>query len=173
MPSFMSRPENLRPSQLPLWWLLKSISLLPFPVLYALSTFLYVVLYYVIGYRKKVVRQNLANAFPHTSAAERLKIEKQFFLNLTDIIMETFKLVSLSPAALSKRVNVRNREAIDACLAKGNAVMVIGAHLGNWEYMSTAGNALFHYPVDGVYKPLSSSFFEAYMRFMRGGSELR
>ncbi|MBC3541382.1 lysophospholipid acyltransferase family protein [Rufibacter sediminis] len=162
-----SRPE-LKASQLPLWWLLKGISLLPFPVLYAISTFLYWVLYYVIGYRKKVVRQNLERSFPRKSKAERLKIEKQFFLNLTDIMVESLKLISLSPAELRKRVYSKGKEKVEAQLAQGTSVLVLGAHLGNWEYMSAAGNTIFSDPIDGVYKPLANSFFEEFMKFMRG-----
>ena len=45
-------------------WLL---AVLPFPVLYALSDFIYFWLYHVIGYRRKVVRTNLKNSFPEKS----------------------------------------------------------------------------------------------------------
>ncbi|ALI98039.1 lysophospholipid acyltransferase family protein [Rufibacter tibetensis] len=162
----MSRPD-LRPGQLPLWWLLKGISLLPFPVLYAFSTFLYVVLYHLIGYRKKVVRQNLEKSFPQKSVAELRKIEKQFFLNLTDIMVETLKLVSLSPQDLAKRVYLHRSEKIENYLNQGVPVMIMGAHLGNWEFMSSAGNRHFPFPVDGVYKPLASSFFESFLWFLR------
>ncbi len=124
-------------------------------------------LYYLIGYRKKVVRQNLERSFPEKSAAERLQIEKQFFRNLADIIVETLKLVSLSPEELAKRVTIRNRQAIDFYLDKGIPVMALGAHLGNWEFMSAAGNAMFQVPIDGVYKPLANSFFEEFMWFVR------
>ncbi|WP_181305837.1 lysophospholipid acyltransferase family protein [Rufibacter sp. XAAS-G3-1] len=162
----MSRPD-LRPGQFPLWWLLKGISLLPFPVLYALSFFLYLVLYYLIGYRKKVVRQNLEKSFPQKSVPELREIEKQFFLNLTDIMVETLKLVSLSAEDLKKRVHLHGSEKIEVYLSQGVPVMILGAHLGNWEYMSGAGNRHFTFPVDGVYKPLASSFFESFLWFLR------
>ncbi|MFC0606339.1 MULTISPECIES: lysophospholipid acyltransferase family protein [Rufibacter] len=162
----MSRPD-LRPGQLPLWWLLKGISLLPFPVLYAISTGLYFLLYYVVGYRKKVVRQNLGRSFPGKSTQELRQIEKQFFLNLTDIMVETLKLATLSPEELRRRVKARGLEKVNAPLDQGKMVLVLGAHLGNWEYMSAAGNALFRHPIDGVYKPLASSFFEAFMWYLR------
>ena len=54
----------------PLLWL---ISILPFPILYLLSDFIYVILYHVIGYRKKIVRENLAMALPNLSEKERSK----------------------------------------------------------------------------------------------------
>ncbi|RNI31678.1 lauroyl acyltransferase [Rufibacter latericius] len=148
--------------------MLKGISLLPFPVLYALSTFLYGVLYHVIGYRKKVVRQNLERSFPHKSPEERLAIEKRFFLNLTDLIVESLKLISLSPANLKERLVYRGHERVEAHVASGTTVLMLGAHLGNWEYMSAASQIIYAAPVDGVYKPLASSFFDEFMKFMRG-----
>ncbi|WP_205502924.1 lysophospholipid acyltransferase family protein [Rufibacter psychrotolerans] len=162
-----TRPA-LTAGQLPLWWLLKGISLLPFPVLYAFSTCLYGIMYHVVGYRKKVVRQNLQRSFPGKSAAELKQIEKQFFLNLTDLIVECLKLISLSPTDLRKRVTSVGSEKVIQMLASGRPVMILGAHLGNWEYMSAAGNSIFAFPIDGVYKPLASSFFEEFMKFMRG-----
>ncbi|KAA6435935.1 lysophospholipid acyltransferase family protein [Rufibacter glacialis] len=147
--------------------MLKGISLLPFPVLYALSTFLYWVMYYVVGYRKKVVRQNLERSFPEKSKQELLRIEKQFFLNLTDLMVESLKLISLTPAELRKRVASRGEEKVIAQLGTGASVLILGAHLGNWEYMSAAGNSIFPYPIDGVYKPLANPFFEEFMKFMR------
>ncbi|MFB9864071.1 lysophospholipid acyltransferase family protein [Rufibacter immobilis] len=162
-----ARPA-LTPGQLPLWWLLKGISLLPFPVLYAFSTFLYVLLYYVVGYRKKVVRQNLERSFPDKSAEELRKIEKQFFLNLTDLIVESLKLVSLPVSELRKRVGSKGQELVERQLASGTSVLVLGAHLGNWEYMTAAGNSIFSFPIDGIYKPLANPFFEEFMKFIRG-----
>ena len=76
----------------PLWWLLLSISSLPLPVLYRLADILYGILYYVIRYRKKVVYENLQNAFPEKSETEREAVAKQFYRHLTDIIVETLKL---------------------------------------------------------------------------------
>jgi KDO2-lipid IV(A) lauroyltransferase len=45
----------------PIIWLL---SLLPMRILYLLSDFLYLIFFYLIGYRKKVVLENLQLAFP-------------------------------------------------------------------------------------------------------------
>ncbi len=141
--------------------------MLPFWLIYALSSVLYGVVYYVVGYRKKVVRQNLANSFPQYSAQQRLAIEKQFFRNLSDILLETLKLVSISAKELEKRVEIRGLAEFNAYLENGQSVMLLGAHLGNWEYMSAAGNAVVPVPVDGVYKPLASSFFEVFMFHLR------
>ncbi|QHL87179.1 lauroyl acyltransferase [Nibribacter ruber] len=146
---------------------MKGISLLPFWVLYGFSTFLYGVLYKLIGYRKKVVRQNIERSFPARTQQEHRQIEKQFYQNLCDVIVETLKMVSISPAELQKRVTFKGNEKAEAYLQQGHQIIAMGAHLANWEIMSAAGNLRFDFPIDGVYKPLSSSFFEAFMVFLR------
>jgi len=55
------------------------ISLLPYWFLYLISDGLYYILYYIIGYRKGIVFQNLENAFPEKTEAERLVIAKKFY----------------------------------------------------------------------------------------------
>jgi Kdo2-lipid IVA lauroyltransferase/acyltransferase len=76
--------------------LLYPISWLPFKVLYLLSDALRVVLYSVLKYRVAVVRENLRLSFPEKSAEALLAIEKDFYRNLCDSIVETIKLLSIS-----------------------------------------------------------------------------
>lgn len=147
----------------PFWGLLLAISYLPFPVLYFISDLLYVVIYHLTGYRKKVVTQNLKNAFPEKNDAERLVIAKQFYHNLTDIILETIKLASISANELKKRVHVLNPEVIEACTRQNKLVLAMGGHEGNWEWGPPGGIPFFSCPIDVVYKPLSNSFFEAFI----------
>src|SRR5690606_18109813 len=87
---------------------------------------------------------------------------------LTDIIVESLKLISLSKEDLEKKVALRGGGAVDDYLNQGVPVMSLGAHLGNWEYMSAAGSARFAFPVEGEYKRVAGPFFEAFMRFLRG-----
>src|SRR3981189_3769931 len=94
------------------------LSLLPMRILYILSDGIYLVVYYVIGYRKKVVMKNLEMAFPEKSNAERIKIAKAFYHNLLDSFIETIKLVSASPRFLEKRITA-NWEVLDPLFKAG------------------------------------------------------
>ena len=49
---------------------------MPFPILYLISDFLFLMVYHVVGYRKRVVRENLRNSFPERSEEER-RVSKQ------------------------------------------------------------------------------------------------
>ena len=140
---------------------------MPFPALYLLSDFFFVILYRLVGYRKKVVRQNLINAFPEKSATEIDKLVPAFYRNLCDIMVETLKLLSLNAEELTKRVKLTNTEIINPFIAAGKPVLVMGSHLANWEWALNAGVVNFNVPLDGIYKPLSNEFFDWLMLRLR------
>ncbi len=79
--------------------LLYLLSLLPLRVLFIISDGIYFLLYYVFGYRRKVVKNNLLIAFPGKTDAERKKIEKQFYKNFVDNFIETLNLSLLLKAS--------------------------------------------------------------------------
>lgn len=161
-------PLNLpRKRYYPLYLVLLGISRLPFPVLYLLADFCYLVVYRLLGYRKKVVRQNLQNAFPEKTTAEINLLIPAFYHNLCDIIVETIKLLSLGPEELSERVKLTNTELITPFVEAGKPVLVLGSHLANWEWALNAGVVNFNVPLDGIYKPLSNPFFDWLMLRLR------
>ena len=158
---------KLRKRDYPLWFLLQGISRLPFPVLYTLSTLVYYLLYYVTGYRKKVVFQNLLKSFPDKETTEITTIAKQFYRNLADIIFEIVKLGTITQAEMGRRVRYKNPELIQQFLDRGLTVIALGSHSCNWEWGMPSSSLYFANAVDGVYKPLHNPFFEQYMRFLR------
>src|SRR6478609_3088370 len=103
----------------PLWWLLLGISRLPFPALYLLSDFFYLILYRLAGYRKKVVAANLANSFPEKTEAERQQLIPLFYRNLCDVIVETLKLASISPEEMRRRTSFVNKPVLENYVAAG------------------------------------------------------
>ena len=113
-------------------------SLLPHWVLYRLSDFNFFFIYYVFGYRKKVVYENLKNSFPEKSHEELKEIEKKFFHHLTDVIMETVKEFSISKKSIKKRFKFVNPEVFQQHYDNGKSVMMTMGHYGNWEYGVTA-----------------------------------
>lgn len=91
----------------PILWL---ISILPFPILYLFSDFVYFLIYHIIGYRKKTVRENIALALPHLSVQERLIIEKKSFQYLCDMFLEMAKTMTISQSEINKRYVFANIE---------------------------------------------------------------
>ena len=81
-----------------------------FRILYILSDFFYLLIYHVVGYRRKVVYQNLKNAFPELNESQRKAIEKKFYHHLCDVFLETTKLVSFTESELKKRVKIKHSD---------------------------------------------------------------
>jgi Kdo2-lipid IVA lauroyltransferase/acyltransferase len=111
------------------------LSLLPFTALYAISDALYTLLYYVIGYRRKVVLNNLKIAFPAYSEKERKQIAKDFYRNLIDAMIETVKLISVPEKEFSKRCS-SDFSIINELAAKGKNIQLQPAHQFNVEYFN-------------------------------------
>lgn len=151
----------------PLRWLLTGFSRLPFPVLYLFSDFLFLVVFRLLGYRKKVVRQNLERAFPEKTTAEIDAIVPGFYHNLCDVIVETLKLATIDANSLRRKTTYKNPEIAFKYLEAGSPVIMLGSHLANWEWALSGSMVHFAYPADGVYKPLTNGFFEQFMLHTR------
>ncbi|MGB1448423.1 MAG: lysophospholipid acyltransferase family protein [Flavobacteriaceae bacterium] len=138
--------------------LLMAVSLLPYPILYALSDFLSFLLYRVVQFRLKVVRKNLALSFPNLSPKERKVIEKEFYRNLCDVFMEMAKNLTISEKNIKKRFVFENMELINAHEEKGESTVLVLGHYSNWEGMLSIGYHLMGKGY-GVYKPLTNKYF--------------
>lgn len=138
------------------------ISLLPFWILYLIADFLFIVLYYLIGYRRNVTQENLRNAFPEKTQKERNHIEKEYYKYLADLIMETIKSITISEKEIQRRVIPTNPEAVKNYFAQGKSVLAVGGHYCNWEW--AALNFCFYDEKKFmiIYKPLSNMIFDAF-----------
>lgn len=116
------------------WYLL---SLLPFWMHYLLSDLLYVILYRMIGYRKTVVRSNLATSFPEKSEAELRKIERDFYHFFGDYIAESVKLMTISRWNLKKRLVFKGTDVVNEVIESGQSCAVYMGHYCNWEYVTS------------------------------------
>lgn len=143
------------------------LSLIPLRVLYFVADVLYILLYRVFRYRRKVVRENLSLAFPEKTQTEIASIEKRFFRYLAELIVEIVKMNSISKEEVLKRFVFKNKEQVQAYLERGESILICSAHYGNWEW-GTLGIGLnfkaAHYP---IYKPLSNPVFDNWFKTVR------
>ena len=117
--------------------ILKGLSRLPLGVLYILSDISFFVVYYLVGYRQKVVRTNLSNAFPEKSQEERRQIERQFFRFLCDYAFETIRLLSMSAQEMRRRMVIEGVEDMEKTLEHKPFVFIYLGHYCNWEWISS------------------------------------
>jgi len=135
---------------------LKLLALLPLSVLYLLADILIWIAYHIIGYRTKVVRENLKNSFPEKTDAERKKIEKLFYRNLGEIFAETAYMLSMKKEEFNNRIETANIDLPLSYLHQQKSIIVLTGHQGNWEWLLQGCLVHSPYPIDGVYKKLSS-----------------
>ncbi|NOR33181.1 MAG: hypothetical protein GQ579_00725 [Bacteroidales bacterium] len=137
-------------------WLLH---LLPERILYLLSDLLYLLMYRVVGYRKKVVYANLENAFPGYEKTEIKRIARKFFHHLSDLILESAIYPFYSESEALEKFTIKNPELLNGLYKKDKLVMAVLGHYGNWEYLSSLGLSI-DYPVAAIYKPLRNRYFD-------------
>lgn len=114
---------------------LKAIAILPYSVLYLLSSMIYPILYYLVRYRRKIVHSNLVNSFPEKSEKEIIDIEKKFYRHFCDYVMETLKLLHISDDEIRRRMRFTNSEFIEELRNDGRPIFLYLGHQGNWEYI--------------------------------------
>ncbi|MEO6166950.1 MAG: lysophospholipid acyltransferase family protein [Chitinophagales bacterium] len=116
------------------------ISLLPPWLLYGFSDFVCFLLYNIIGYRKKVVAENLRNSFPEKSIEERNEIMRRFYHYLCDLFLETFRTLTMSKSFALKHVTFDESAMtlFNEYYHQQKSIIVVMGHFGNWEW---AGNA--------------------------------
>lgn len=146
---------------------LKALARLPFPVIYLISDFLYLILFYVTGYRRKVVYTNLRNSFPEKDKKEIDRIARRFYRHFCDLILESVKLYRMSEKDLDERLIVHGLEKTEALAAQGKSLVLIGMHYNNWEW-STTLQRLSQHQVLIVFNPLRNNVeMERYLLNMR------
>jgi KDO2-lipid IV(A) lauroyltransferase len=151
-------------------------SLMPFWLLYLFSDLLYFMLYYVVGYRRKVIEQNLRNSFPRKTDQEIIAIAKDFYKHFCDFFIETIKMLTLSKRQVIKRCKMTPETfALYSTFVKQQKSVIIAmGHFGNWEWACNSFNAQAEQQLFVIYHPLSNKYFDALMHRIRtrNGSKL-
>ena len=149
--------------------LLFVLNKLPYCVLYLISDIMYFLVYYLVRYRRKVVRDNLVKSFPEKSLKEIKKIERKFYSSLCDYFFETIKLYGLSEKQMRKRMVFTGLEDVNRMLSKGHSCVCYMGHFINWEYITSIS---LHFNDDNlvigdIYHPLENKRFDRLMKKVR------
>ncbi len=147
----------------PILW---CISMLPFRVLYLFSDFVYWIVYYLIGYRKKTVRENLALTFPNLSEKERLEIEKKFFHHMCDMFLEMIKTMTISEDEINKRYKFTNLEVYKDLEKQHKSIALMCAHYASYEW-AVSMNFHINYKGYGIYKKINNTYFDKLVHDIR------
>ena len=147
----------------PFLWM---VSILPFRIFYWFSDFIYIIVYYVVGYRKKIVKANLVLALPHLSDKERLIIEKKSYHHMCDMFLEMIKTMTISAAEMNRRFVVTNIELVKEYEVKGKSTVLLASHYASWEWLLSL-NEKTSFKGIGVYKKIANTYFDKLIRDIR------
>ena len=120
-----------------MWCVWYTLSLLPMWFHYAMSDVLYVLVVYVLRYRRKVIRKNLSNAYPDKSPKELLRLERKFYRFFCDYVAETVKFATMSREEIARRMEFIDAEPANELVKQGRSVALMLGHYGNWEWVTS------------------------------------
>ncbi|MBU1010788.1 MAG: lysophospholipid acyltransferase family protein [Bacteroidetes bacterium] len=146
-----------------LWFL----ALMPFWLLYLLSDFLFVVIYYVVRYRRQVTIENLRNSFPEKTEYERQQIARKYYRNLADIVLEFIKIEHITRKTVDKRMIIKNPEILTQLYQSGKSIFITIGHCGNWEWLGKKIALSTKHNAYAVIKPIHDPLFNNYMTQLR------
>lgn len=147
---------------------LRLSSWLPLWYLQIWSSIGYYVLYYVIGYRRSVVRNNLTKSFPDKTLKEIIKIEKEYYRHLCDLIVENIWALRASKSQIQKRCTIVNHELLGELYKKNQNFICLLGHTGNWEWCSLSFSTYRYHHLWALYRPIKNKVFNRFFLKLRG-----
>lgn len=147
----------------PFLWI---ISILPFRLLYLVSDGLYILIFRIIGYRKKVVTNNLKLVFPEKTEVEIALIRKKFYKHLCDMFLEMAKTMTISEKELKKRFKILNPEELLRLENLNKSTILIFGHYASWEWSIVIQNYISFKGL-AVYKKLANKYFDKLVKDIR------
>ncbi|MEG0925269.1 lysophospholipid acyltransferase family protein [Chryseobacterium sp.] len=143
------------------------ISKLPLRILYIFSDVMFFLNYYLVGYRKAVITQNLRNSFPEKSEEEIRKIRKAFYRNFSDYLVETIKSFSISETESRVRMQHINQDVFHDIQKEGKNIILLAGHVFNWEWINALARIVPQKHCHPVYRKVNSDFWENQMKKVR------
>lgn len=143
-----------------------AISLLPLWLLYGVSDVLYLVVYHIAGYRRAVVHANLVQAFPDKSPREIKRLTRKYYRNLTDMMVETIKLLTISPKQLRRRFDC-DLTVLQQLYEQGKSCQLHLGHNFNWEWANLFCIQGVRFPFLVVYMPITNKAVDRFFRHFR------
>lgn len=143
------------------------ISKIPLKILYIFSDIIFFLNYYIVGYRKKVILQNIKNSFPEKTDEELQAILKKFYLNFSDYLVETVKSFSISETESRVRMQHINQHLFHEAKAEGKNIILLAGHVFNWEWINALARIIPQKHCHPVYRKVNSNFWEDQMKKVR------
>jgi KDO2-lipid IV(A) lauroyltransferase len=148
-------------------FVLRLLGMLPLPVLYAIGRLATFVTRDLMQWHVPRALDNLRRCLPDRSDEERRAILRQSFHNLGELVAEIAWGWRASAEAMRRRVTIDNRALVERYIAERRNVVLLTAHICNWEWLVLAAGAELGIPICPIYKPLRVASVDRYVREAR------
>jgi KDO2-lipid IV(A) lauroyltransferase len=125
------------------------------------------VLQYRMGYRRKVVQDNLLRVFGDQTVQERQAMERGFYRYLGGLLWDLFCSLRRSGVGLAQQIHLENPEVLAQASADHRSLVLLTSHFGNWEWIARRLAAEPSVQIWFVYKPLGRRWAERWLRRWR------
>lgn len=150
-----------------LWIICRGFALLPHCIRhYFFGTICYLLLCYVLRYRRRVIMDNLRRSFPDKSEKELQKICRGTYKNLTEQIINMISQAGVSDKTLMHRMKVNDADKIQKEIGNRSVIMLT-AHFGPWEAGSTVSLVVPDQTFVAVYHKLTNPVIDELMKRIR------
>lgn len=126
----------------------------------------YLVLRYVLRYRKTLIHANLLACFPDKSQTQLGRLADSYYQHMADLLIEPF-LFYLAPETLRRVLaTYTNPEMLRDHFCNGEKVVLFASHYGNWEYLINLPEVT-SYPVYTAFSPIKVAWINRLMIRLR------
>jgi len=139
---------------------------LPLRVGYGLAVFCSDIHYMFADKDRRFVRENLKVIFPEKSRREIRRIRIKMARNFAKYLVDFFRFSKMDLEYMKKNIKVENAHFFDEALSKGKGVIILSAHLGNWE-LGAVAVALLGYPFWVVVLPHKHKYVDRFFNAQR------
>lgn len=143
------------------------VGITPFTLLYAFSDFNRFIVTRVVRYRRNVLEKNISKSFPKLSSEELNRLIQKVYKNLTDILIEGIKGLTINENTLLKRHRIINPEILTPYFEQGQSVMGVLGHFNNWEWGSLSAGMQLKHKIVALYKPLLNKQIDSFVKRIR------
>lgn len=124
-------------------------------------------IYLLASKQKKIIKANLDLTIKDEISPEQYKsILRHCFKNLSLVLLQVLRTSHLDIDDLEKTVKFENKHYVDEAKEKGQKIIFVSAHYGNWELGGIALGGLIS-PATVIYKKMSNSYFDKYLMTSR------
>ena len=136
------------------------LSVFPMFFLYLISFPFYLILRFILSYRKNIIDKNLSNSFENYEFRSIKRFRNKFYWHLTQLGMEMLKMISMSRKNVMRRYHCSNPEVVNKFYEEGKSVVLMSSHYNNWEWMVLSLDMQFKHHGIGVGAHNTNKVFE-------------